>query len=396
MSAKEKTRTLADIDWREKIALARFDFNAPISNGAVADDSRLRAALPTLHYILQQGGGAVCLSHFGRPQEGEGGEKWSLSPIAKRLSELLERPVNFAKTWPRRPPPGEVWLLENTRLNSGESKNDFALAERYAALGDVFVLDAFASAHRAESSLCALALAAKDACAGLLLEKELDALCRAFQSPARPLTAIVGGAKVSDKFGLLSNLLSRCDSLIVGGGIANTFLAAQGFHIGASLAEPSMLSAAEELLSAHGKKILLPVDAIVASSAEEGAATRQLSSARFSEMGEGEKIYDIGEASRCLVGDALRNSGTIIWNGPMGMFECDAFAAGTRALALAVADSSAYSLAGGGDTLAAVNQFQVGKSISHLSTGGGAMLEWLAGRTLPALQSLSEAVARRK
>ena len=299
------------------------------------------------------------------------------------------------KTWPRRPPPGEVWLLENTRLNSGESKNDFALAERYAALGDVFVLDAFASAHRAESSLCALALAAKDACAGLLLEKELDALCRAFQSPARPLTAIVGGAKVSDKFGLLSNLLSRCDSLIVGGGIANTFLAAQGFHIGASLAEPSMLSAAEELLSAHGKKILLPVDAIIASSAEEGAATRQLPSARFSEMEEGEKIYDIGEASRRLVGDALRDSGTIIWNGPMGMFECDAFAAGTRALARAVADSSAYSLAGGGDTLAAVNQFQVGKSISHLSTGGGAMLEWLAGHSLSALQSLSEAVARR-
>lgn len=384
-------RAITDIEWRGKIALLRADFNVPIHNGVIADDARIRASLPSILHVLNNGGGVAGMSHLGRPQAGVFDGALSLLPVAARLGELLNKKVILQKTLPQhKPAAGEVWLLENTRFNSGEKENDSALAKRYAKLGDVFVMDAFASAHRAEASTCALAHAAAAACSGFLLDKELTAVSRVMKNPQRPLAAVVGGGKVSTKFNLLSGLLPRCDYLLVGGGIANTFLAAQGFNIGASPVEPDMLPAARQLLAAHGGKIILPADVIAANTISETAKTCTLPVARLSEIKNSERILDVGENTRTRHAALLRECRTIIWNGPLGVFECAPFAGGTQALAAAIAGADAYSLAGGGDTLAAAKKFNVGEKISYLSTGGGALLELLAGGELPALQALTE------
>ena len=383
-------RAITDIEWSGKIALLRADFNVPLHHGVITDDTRIRAALPSILHVLNNGGGVAGMSHLGRPQAGVFDGALSLLPVAVRLSELLNKKVIFQKTLPQhKPMAGEIWLLENTRFNPGEKENDWELAKHYAKLGDVFVMDAFASAHRAEASTCALAHVAAAVCSGCLLDKELTALSRVMKNPPRPLAAVVGGGKVSSKFNLLSGLLPQCDYLIVGGGIANTFLAAQGVNIGASLAESDMLSAARDFLTAHGDKLIFPVDVIVAEAIAETAKTRTLSVTQLSEIKDSERILDVGENTRARHAALLRECRTIIWNGPLGVFECEPFAGGTRALAAAVADAAAYSLAGGGDTLAAVKKFNVSEKISYLSTGGGALLELLAGGELPALQALA-------
>ncbi len=389
-------RGVEEINWQGKIALLRADFNVPMQQGQVADDSRLRASVPTIHHVLQNGGSVVCLSHLGRPRAGVYDATLSLSPVAIRLSEILNLPVLFKQEMPStKPSSGEVWVLENTRFHVGEKENEHLLASNYATLGDVFVLDAFATAHRAESSTCALADAADDACAGLLLQKELAALNCAMIDPARPLAAIVGGAKISTKFDVLSRMLSLADYLIVGGGIANTFLAAQGFSIGGSLAELPMLAKAKQFLDECGDKIILPLDVVVAEEISETAKTRTLSLAELNDINNNERILDVGKKTQERYATLLGECQTIIWNGPAGMFEYAPFAEGTRALAAAIADSAAYSLAGGGDTLAAVNKFNVAEKISYLSTGGGAFLELLSGGEMPALQALQANISGR-
>ena len=385
-------RTLEDVRWANKTALLRADFNVPLQNGECADDSRIRAVLPTIRHILANGGGVLCLSHLGRPQPGTPDPAWSLAPVAKRLHILLGREIKFCRDWPTaRPASGEVWLLENTRFNIGEKENAAALAAKYASLGDVFVLDAFAAAHRAEASTCALAAAAAECCAGKLLQQETQALQQALFHPSRPITAIIGGAKVSTKLTVLGKLLTLCDYLIVGGGIANTFLLAQGHPIGRSLAEADLRDKARELLSCHGQKILLPKDVVVSDS----DGVRQLSLAELSAIGSG-RILDVGKKTLHNYERIIMASGTVIWNGPLGLFEESPFDAGTRALANFIVSSSAYSLAGGGDTLAAVSHFGAAAGISYLSTGGGAFLEFLEGAELPALTALAAASAKHK
>lgn len=384
-------RTVKEIDWRGKIAVVRADFNVPMANGQITDDSRLRAALQTLRHILQGGGGAVCLSHLGRPKAGTFTNELSLSPVAIRLSELLAMPVAFQSAMPTtKPAPGEVWVLENTRFNIGEKENSPNLAAVYAALGDVFVMDAFATAHRKESSTCQLAYMADDTCAGLLLQQETAALTLAMQNPARPMTVIVGGGKVSTKLALLERMMPLCDRLIIGGGIANTLFSGIGAPIGASLAEPAMGATMCELRENYRDKLTFPGDLIIGTEISPNAKTRMIPMEQLLQLGAEERILDIGEESRRRYANIIRHSRTIVWSGPMGVFEYAPFAAGTRAVAEAIAQSSAYSLAGGGDTLAAIARFNVGAQISYLSTGGGAFLAFLGGATLPALHALEE------
>ena len=386
-----KFRTAADIDWRRKSAILRADFNTPMAAGEIADDSRIRASLPTIRHILREGGGIVCLSHLGRPQEGVFDSAFSLRPAAARLSELLKIPVRFCESIPHSPAAaGEVIMPENVRFNPGEKSCDSELAARYAAGGDVFVLDAFATAHRRECSTCEVAAAMPQSCAGFLLADETAALSRVMENPARPFLAIVGGAKVSTKLPVLRNLLPVCDSLIPGGGIANTFLAADGASVAASLTEESMFGEARQLLRDYREKILLPPDVVVAETLSDSAKTRTIAAAALSQMTAAERILDIGERARDNYAGEIARAKTIIWNGPAGAFEFAPFAAGTRAIAIAAAESSAYSLAGGGDTLAAAAQFGA-RGISYLSTGGGAFLAFLGGEELPALRALREA-----
>ena len=386
-------RAVSDFCWRGKTAVWRADFNTPMAGGKIADDSRIRAALPTARHILAEGGGVVCLSHLGRPREGVVDSALSLRPAAERLSELLGIPAAFWRGFSeiKKPAAGEICVLENTRFNIGEKENRAELAAQYAALGDVFVMDAFAAAHRMEASVCALAAAAKERCAGILLAAELGALRHVLDSPARPLAAVVGGAKVSTKLPALKRLLDVCDIVIPGGGIANTFLAAAGKNTGASLREDSMFAEAGEMLKQYGEKIILPEDFIVATEISETAAVRCLNAGELQHINAAEKILDVGEKSRAAFSETLAAAKTIIWNGPSGVFECAPFAGGTRVLAEAVANSPAYSLAGGGDTLSAAAQFGVGEKISYLSTGGGALLEYLGGAKLPALAALEQA-----
>ena len=381
-----------DIEWRQKAALWRADFNVPLANGKVADDSRLRAALLGIKTVLTRGGGVLILSHLGRPKEGAADSTLTLKPIAEKLSELLQQQVHFCLQLPQcKPPAGEVWMLENTRFNLGEKDNDAALAARYAQLGDVFVLDAFATAHRKESSTCALANAAAAACAGPLLIKELAAINTIIKNPPRPAVALIGGGKISTKLPILSRLAKLCDRIIVGGGIANTFLAAAGHPIGASLAEINQIAVAEQLLKQHSDIFMLPSDVRVAADISENATPRTISVVQLSEMRADEKIGDIGPESAAWQAATICNAGTVFWNGPAGVFECAPFADGTAAWARAAAKTSAYTLAGGGDTLAAVAKFNVGADLSYLSTGGGALLEALGGAELPALVALAAA-----
>jgi phosphoglycerate kinase len=373
-----------------KRVLIREDFNVPVENGVVTSDVRIRAALPTLTRALDSGAAVIVLSHLGRPEEGKPDPELSLEPVAQRLRELIQRPVRFAQEWLDGvdAAPGQLVLCENVRFNKGEKKDDEALARRLAKLCDVFVMDAFGTAHRAEASTHGVVRFAPIACAGPLLAAELDALARALEKPARPLLAIVGGSKVSTKLTVLEALLAKVDQLIVGGGIANTFLAAQGHPIGKSLHEPDLVDTARRLAEraqAEGRSIPVPTDVVVARelSADAKGATRTVDRVAADEM-----ILDIGPQTAAAFCKLIAGAGTILWNGPVGVFEHDAFGGGTRAIAEAIAASPAYSLAGGGDTLAAIDKYGVAAGISYISTGGGAFLEFVEGKTLPAVAAL--------
>ncbi|MDI3491430.1 MAG: phosphoglycerate kinase [Thauera sp.] len=386
---------LSDIpaaDLAGKRIFIRADFNVPFTaDGALSDDTRIRAALPGIRACLEAGAAVMVTSHLGRPQEGALTAAESLAPVATRLAELLGQPVPLVRDWTDGSfdvVPGGIVMLENCRGNPGEKADDPALAARIARIVDLYVNDAFGTAHRRECTLHALALAAPVACAGPLMTAELDALGRAFAQPARPLAAIVAGSKVSTKLTILESLADKVDVLVLGGGIANTFLAARGCPVGASLHEPDLLDAAravERRLAEHAGVVWLPEDVVVADRFAPDALTRTV---HVDDVPEGWMILDIGPDSRDSLADVLHRAGTIVWNGPVGVFEMDAFAAGTRALATAVAASPAYSIAGGGDTLAAIARFGVTERIDYISTGGGAFLEFLEGRELPALAAL--------
>ncbi|MGH8130149.1 MAG: phosphoglycerate kinase [Steroidobacteraceae bacterium] len=385
-----KAIRMTDLDLADKRVLIREDFNVPVANGAVTSDARIRAALPTLQHALGDGARVLVMSHLGRPKEGERDPALSLAPVARTLSGLLRRTVRFVEDWLGgvTAAPGEILLLENVRFLIGEKKDDDALARRMAALCDVFVMDAFGTAHRAEASTHGVALRAPVACAGPLLVGELEALERALQDPARPLVAVVGGSKVSTKLSVLENLIGKVNQLVVGGGIANTFLAAAGQPIGKSLHESDMIDVARRLLEAarmRGVGLLLPTDVVVA---REFAATARAETRAVSAVGEGEMIVDIGPESAQAIAGVVRQAGTVIWNGPLGVFEYDQFGEGTRALADAIAKSAAFSIAGGGDTLAAIEKYGIEADISYISTGGGAFLEFVEGKTLPAVAAL--------
>ncbi|MHB1540899.1 MAG: phosphoglycerate kinase [Steroidobacteraceae bacterium] len=387
-----KIRRMADTDLRGKRVLIREDLNVPVKDGVISSDARIRAALPTIRYALDQHAQVFILSHLGRPKEGEFDAKLSLQPVAARLSELLGKPVPLRGDWldGLECAPGSAVLCENVRFNKGEKKDDEALSRRMAALCDVFVMDAFGTAHRAEASTHGIVRHAKVACAGPLLVGELEALERALERPARPLVAIVAGSKVSTKLTVLESLLAKVDKLIVGGGIANTFLAATGLPVGKSLYEAELLDVARRLMEqarARGAEIPLPTDVVVA---KEFAATAHADVRSIHDVGADEMILDIGPDTADRLSALLQSAGTIIWNGPVGVFEFEQFGEGTRAIAQAIARSKAFSLAGGGDTLAAIEKYRIEDGISYISTGGGAFLEFVEGKTLPAVAALEE------
>jgi phosphoglycerate kinase len=387
-----KVLRLTDTDLRNKRVLIREDLNVPVQSGVVTSDARIRAALPTIRYALDQNAKVFILSHLGRPEEGKYDESLSLAPVATRLSELLGKPVQLRKDWLDGVdcPAGSAVLCENVRFNKGEKKDDEKLARKMAELCDVFVMDAFGTAHRAEASTHGVAKFAKVACAGPLLVGELEALETALHKPARPLVAIVGGSKVSTKLTVLESLLEKVDKLIVGGGIANTFLAATGMNVGKSLHEGEMLDVARRLMTRakeKGTEIPLPTDVVVA---KEFAATAHADVRTVHDVRSDEMILDIGPDSADRFSELVQSAGTIIWNGPVGVFEFEQFGEGTRAISLAIARSKAFSLAGGGDTLAAIEKYNIEDGISYISTGGGAFLEFVEGKTLPAVAVLEE------
>lgn len=383
-------RRMLDLELKGQRVLIREDLNVPVEGGVITSDARIRASLPTIRAARDAGARVMLLSHLGRPKEGEFSAENSLQPVATRLGELLGSPVRLVRDWLDgvECAPGEVVLCENVRFNKGEKKDDEALSRRMAALCDIFVMDAFGTAHRAEASTHGVARFAPIACAGPLLVGELEALERALAKPARPLVAIVAGSKVSTKLTVLESLLSKVDQLIVGGGIANTFLAATGVAVGKSLHEPDMLETARALIAqakAKGTSIPLPTDVVVAKefSSTAVATTRSVDTVAADEL-----ILDIGPSTARSLATLLQSAGTILWNGPVGVFEFDSFAGGTQVIAEAIAASPAFSLAGGGDTLAAIEKFGVESGISYISTGGGAFLEFVEGKTLPAVAAL--------
>ena len=386
---------MTDLDLAGKRVLIREDLNVPVQNGVVTSDARIRASLPTIKAAKEAGARVMLMSHLGRPQEGMFDEEFSLAPVATRLSELLGSKVRFEREWLDgvRCEPGEVVLLENVRFNEGEKKNKDDLARRMAALCDVYVMDAFATAHRAEASTHGVGRFAPVACAGILLVNELEALEKALGSPKRPLVAIVGGSKVSTKLTVLENLLSRVDKLIVGGGIANTFLAAAGQPVGKSLHEAEMIDVARALLErsrAGGAEIPLPTDVVVA---KEFAASAEADVKPAGAVAADEMILDIGPDTAERFAASLKGAASIVWNGPVGVFEFDQFGEGTRTIAQAVARSPAFSMAGGGDTIAAIEKYGVAEGISYISTAGGAFLEFLEGKKLPAVEMLEQRAA---
>ena len=390
---------MTDLPLAGKRVLIREDLNVPVKDGVVTSDARIRAALPTLQAALKAGAAVLVMSHLGRPEEGVYAQEFSLAPVAQRLSQLLGQSVPLKQDWLSgvECAPGQLVLLENVRFNKGEKKDKEELARAMAALCDIYVMDAFGTAHRAEASTHGVARFAPVACAGPLLVAELDALERALAKPARPLVAIVAGSKVSTKLTVLESLLAKVDHLIVGGGIANTFLAATGVAVGKSLYEPDMLDTARKLLEqakARGAQIPLPTDVVVAKAPPAGVdfmkhvATAQAETKPVGQVASDELILDIGPDTAASLAASLANAGTILWNGPVGVFEFDQFGGGTRVIAEAVAHSKAFSLAGGGDTLAAIEKYGVEKGISYISTGGGAFLEFVEGKTLPAVAAL--------
>lgn len=378
---------MSDLDLKGKRVLIREDLNVPVKEGQIKSDARLVAALPTLKLALEKGAAVIVCSHLGRPTEGEFSEENSLAPVAAYLSKALGRDVPLVKDYLNgvKVEPGQLVLLENVRFNVGEKKNADDLAKQYAALCDVFVMDAFGTAHRAEGSTHGVAKFAKVAAAGPLLAGELDALGKALGNPARPMAAIVAGSKVSTKLDVLNSLAQICDQLIVGGGIANTFLAAAGYKVGKSLYEADLVDTAKAI--AAKVSVPLPVDVVVA---KEFAETAEAVTKSINDVADDDMILDIGPVSAQQFADLLKSAKTILWNGPVGVFEFDQFGEGTRTLAQAIADSDAFSIAGGGDTLAAIDKYGIGEKVSYISTGGGAFLEFVEGKVLPAVEVLQQ------
>lgn len=383
---------MTDLQLAGKRVLIREDLNVPLKDGKVADDTRIRASLPTIEYALKANARVMVMSHLGRPEEGVYSEEASLAPVVAHLGRLLNKPVRLVKDWLDGVDvkPGEVVVCENVRFNKGEKKNSDELAKKMAAICDVFVMDAFGTAHRAEASTHGVAKFAAIACAGPLLAAELEALSAALDNPKRPLVAIVGGSKVSTKLTVLESLSKIVDQLIVGGGIANTFIAAAGHKVGKSLYEPDLVDEAKRLTQAakaRGADIPIPTDVVCGKEfSEKAAATlKNVSATAVDDM-----IFDVGPDTSAAFAEIIKKAGTIVWNGPVGVFEFDQFGAGTKALAQAIADSPAFSIAGGGDTLAAVAKYNIADKVSYISTGGGAFLEFLEGKKLPAVAILEE------
>ena len=378
---------LKDLELSGKRVLIREDLNVPVKDGKVTSDARIRAVLPTLELALKAGAKVIVMSHLGRPTEGQHEAEFSLAPVAARLGELLGRDIPLVKDWEQgvEVGTGELVLLENVRFNKGEKKDNEDLAKKYAALCDIFVMDAFGTAHRAEASTHGVAKFAPVACAGLLLSDELESLAKALRHPARPLAAIVGGSKVSTKLTVLENLAEKVDQLIVGGGIANTFLAAAGFPVGKSLCEHDLIPAAKALMAKT--HIPLPVDVVVG---KEFSASAVATIKDVKDVADDDMIFDIGPKSAANLAELLKSAKSIIWNGPVGVFEFDQFGEGTKVLAKAIAESDAFSIAGGGDTLAAVDKYGIAAQVSYISTGGGAFLEYVEGKVLPAVAILEE------
>lgn len=383
---------MTDLDLSGKRVLIRQDLNVPIENGRITSEQRITASLPTLKRALEQGAAVMVTSHLGRPKEGVWSEADSLAPVAARLSELLGREVPLVRDWVDGVDvqPGQLVLLENCRMNVGEGKDDEALSKKYAALCDVFVMDAFGTAHRAQASTHGVIRFAPVAAGGPLLMAELDALAKALDAPAKPLLAIVAGSKVSTKLELLANLVGKVDQLIVGGGIANTFIAAAGYNVGKSLYEPDLLDTAKKIVAdakARGADIPLPVDVVTAKQFLPDAVAEVKA---VDAVAEDDLILDIGPQTAAQYAQLIEKAGTVVWNGPVGVFEFEAFSKGTEALARAIASSKAFSIAGGGDTLAAIDLFGIADKISYISTGGGAFLEFVEGKVLPAVAMLEE------
>jgi phosphoglycerate kinase len=382
---------MTDLDLAGKRVLIRQDLNVPVADGKVTSDQRLTASIPTLKLALEKGAAVMVMSHLGRPKEGVWSPEDSLEPVAKRLGELLGREVPLVRDWLSADfevKPGELVLLENCRMNVGEGKDDETLSKKYAELCDVFVMDAFGTAHRAQASTHGVIRYAKVAAGGPLLMAELDALAKALEHPARPLLAIVAGSKVSTKLELLSSLVGKVDQLIVGGGIANTFIAAMGYGVGKSLVEMDLLDIAKQIMAdakARGADIPIPSDVVVAPAfAVDAPATVKA----VDTVGADDMILDIGPQTAARYAELIKAAGTVVWNGPVGVFEFDAFGKGTETLARAIAASKAFSIAGGGDTLAAVDKYGIEQDVSYISTGGGAFLEFLEGKELPAVAAL--------
>jgi len=381
---------MSDLDLAGQRVLIREDLNVPIENGRITSQTRILAALPTIRMALEKGAAVMVTSHLGRPQEGVWSADDSLAPVAKKLAELLGRDVPLLKDWVDgvEVEPGHIVLLENCRMNAGEAKDDEGLSKKYAALCDVYVMDAFGTAHRAQASTHGAIRYAKIAAGGPLLMAELDALAQALEQPARPLLAIVAGSKVSTKLTLLENLVGKIDQLIVGGGIANTFIAAAGHKVGKSLVERDLLDVAKRIIAdakSRGADVPIPSDVVVATafSADAPATVKKVD-----EVGDADMILDIGPDTAQRYAGLIAKAGTVVWNGPVGVFEFDAFGKGTETLARAIADSNAFSIAGGGDTLAAIEKYGVAERVSYISTGGGAFLEFLEGKELPAVAAL--------
>lgn len=383
---------MTDLDLAGKRVLIREDLNVPIKDGKVTSDIRIRASLSTLEYALNAGAKVMAMSHLGRPTEGEYDEQYSLAPVATHLSTLLGREVRLAKDWLDgvEVGPGELVLCENVRFNKGEKKNNEELARKMAALCDIYVMDAFGTAHRAQASTHGVAKYAPVACAGTLLAAELDALGKALGNPARPMVAIVGGSKVSTKLTVLESLSQVVDKLIVGGGIANTFIAAAGHNVGKSLCENDLIPEAKRLTAAaeaQGGEIPVPTDVVCGKEFSEAA---EATLKAVDQVADDDMIFDVGPDTSARFAEILKSAGTIVWNGPVGVFEFDQFGAGTESMAKAIAESDAFSIAGGGDTLAALDKYGIKDKVSYVSTGGGAFLEFLEGKKLPAVAMLEE------
>ncbi len=387
-----QVKKLADLDVAGKRVFIRADLNVPQDEaGNITEDTRIKASLPSIQYCLDKGAAVMVTSHLGRPTEGEIGPDDTLAPVAVRLGQLLHKPVRLVQNWVDggfEVKPGEVVLLENCRCNKGEKKNNEELAKKMAALCDVYVNDAFGTAHRAEATTHGIAQFAPMACAGMLMGAEIDALGKALHEPKRPLVAIVGGSKVSSKLTILKSLADKVDQLIVGGGIANTFLLAHGKRIGESLAEPDLVKEAHaimDIMKERGAEVPLPTDVVVA---DEVSALARANKISVDDVSAHDRILDVGPKTAAKLSEIIANAGTIVWNGPVGVFELPQFAGGTKMMASAIAHSEAFSIAGGGDTLAAIAKFHIADDVGYISTGGGAFLEFLEGKTLPAIAAL--------